>query len=332
MLIAVGMIVSWVVCYGVLLVAFAWSVGEASQEPSDAVYVLAAAVALFGPGMCVWYLDRWRYARFARKSPYRTARLRGVVLHPKSKDRYPHRIVERQFRQRAMSARAVRRLLRELAPGHVIFANGPTLVQYPRPAPNDVVFEPIDIEEDHEQMMWLARLNLEEQGDHGWLEATTAEPQGRFSVRDALRGFWPVVNGVAWIVWVVFAVSRGYSLAVLLCIAVPILLATLAPLFIEERWWLVPGALVRREARLWRGRPTLQIFTNDDASLFLDIRSDVGLVFREGRAHRFPCEGFAAWVIVAGWVSRARRPTERQIRMLLVGPHAAISGRRIEPP
>jgi hypothetical protein len=259
--------------------------------------------------------SRWRLNRAARRRPFREARLKLLLSDPGASQRFPHRVVEHSLLRRMTSRRLMSRLLGQFDPGVVVFLNGPTLKGGPQPQSNDVPFEPIDLEEDLDRLYWLFWLNVGEQVESHQFDAQAEnreDERGSESFWQVAKAFVRAYGGLiplVLLIGVVIVRPSATMIIVLILSMLPLITAWLTLLFVERKWWLVPGGLIRREALLWRNEPRVTLHAPQHTPLIVDMRSGTGFLLDEGRTRRFPCQGLIAWVVIAGWISHARTPS-----------------------
>jgi hypothetical protein len=212
-------------------------------------------------------------------------------------------------------------LVRTFLPGTLIVSNMGTPHGAPAPASNEIPFEPMDLAEDGDALRRLITANLERQG-------VEEEPEQGPSVNPGVN---PPEYGACLVVHVMlicglvrvasgsFARGLNFAAILLVFIAAILLWRAAAPLLRETKWWLVPGGLVLREFRLWRRSVDVRLFTPETTPLFMDARSGIGVLLDGDRPVIVPCRGRMAWVIAAGWISRARTPSLSEVRAFAGG-------------
>lgn len=243
--------------------------------------------------------------------------------------RFPHRAAGATFRARPVNVKNVASFLHKTPPKYVIAGN---LLQTPRPAVTATPFEPTDIAQDSEHMAWLMVMNLEQQGYKSEMQGESNLRRSP-TVREQFRGLRAALRrwgGLGWYVLLAYLAYRwwagGQPYHVFFAVGVLfIAVSRLQPLFSERRWWIVPGGLVCREFHFWRRGLRLGVFTPEDTPLLVDARSGRGYLLDDGRVRSFPCPQWISWVVVAAWISQARRRTLDELRSF-AGMQGAGSG------
>jgi hypothetical protein len=201
-----------------------------------------------------------------------------------------------------------------------VFANLP---EVPRPAPNAVSFEPVDIVHDADQLSWLMRMNLEQQGLTIPPSEPPADEDPRPTVRKALSAFRVFLRRWESLIWwpllLIWFWKAGWTMKIItLAFVIPgVFVHWILPLFRERRWWLVPGGLICCEFRFWRKDLTVKIFIPAETPLLLEAKTGQGFLLDHGRVLKFRCTPTTSWVIASGWISTARTPSLDEVRAFL---------------
>jgi len=269
---AVGTLVAFVVSAAALPV-FLWLISGPNAAWPQWLVALPLLLAVAGAAAWVFLFARRPYRMADRHRPFRAERLGLVMGAPAAVSRFPHRLIEHALRRRPVSARGLLPLLRRIPPGQVVFANLPNA---PKPTRNAVSFEPTGITHDVEQLNWLLRMNLEQQGLPAPPPETPIDENPRPTVRESLTALgaflqhWQVL--LWWAVAAVYFWKAGWSIKVVLLLAATYSVFTrwILPLLRERRWWLVPGGLVLREFYFWRKDVKVKLYRPADTPLFMD--------------------------------------------------------------
>lgn len=321
---AVGLLASWVFAYAVLCLPLLALFGSSVDDPLW-IFIALAVIACLGPAAWIILFNKERHWRIMRTPRWRSDRLAHIADDEAARERLPHRCFEHCLRSCWRAESKATALLRRLQPRQTIVLNGPRNNDAPRPVVTEVPFEPIDLTQDMEQALWLTSQNLESQGQ----VSLAAQDEGgeRLDLRAAVRAASPFLRmGLfgLWAGYIFYDLIRSGSTKSLMIIAflfVVALVFVLSGAVAGRRWWLVPGGLLCREHRSWRRTSRVSLFTPQDTPLVIDLERNFGAVVDGQRVRRFGFMEEAGWVIIAGWISRARRPTEQEL-LEFVGPDA----------
>lgn len=327
-ILAVGILISWVVTYVMVLLLLVASFGSFDRDPSTETYGFAALIGLVGAIGFVWGLSYFRHRWMILRMALRRDRLVRLTAQVNVWQRFPHRMVEMVHFLRTGSSRRMKRSLRKLAPGDAILLNWPRGKDIPRPTANEIPFEPIDVGEDHERLWWLILLNIQEKGEGRIQSLVSEEEEANDDGDDISSHMWEMPKNVSWGLvilaffgyWVYeMIINRLSSLFAALGILIGIFLSGwLLPLLAERKWWLVPGGMICRESRLWRKGNRAELITPAQSPLILDMRSGMGYALSGRDVRSFACPRWTAWAVAAGWMSRARTPTMEEVRAFLL--------------
>jgi hypothetical protein len=324
LVLVVGILVSYLVGLGLLMILAPFV--EARTNISHGEMLGASALLAFLPtAVWIWLLSPVAHAPGKSGGRHRGKRLASLLAHGEAAARFPHRLFEQRFLKLKGSLWAMRSAFLEVPNGWALLLNPPTGL---RPGVNGVSFEPIDIMQDSEQMTWLIFMNLRQQGCECEIQGG---PDGRHTptIREQLRAARAVLRRWGWLAWYALVAywayqslkTGGWSHLTSAAILLFLLALRTSPwwlsLFAERRWWVVPGGLVCRSFRFWRRGLELEVFTPEDTPLLVDARSGRGYVVKEGRVRWFPCQQWVAWLVVAAWISQARRPTPDELRSFI---------------
>jgi hypothetical protein len=285
-----------------------------------------AECALVGAsvGIVAWVLlFHWfRHWNAMRSTRLRTVRLQRLVLHPEVVARLPHRCVEHHLRTLFPTRRRLGRLMESLSPTHAFVIEPRGGVRYAMPVPCEEPFEPINLAKDVEQAAWIAERQTELLGLNA-NSAARVRSTRRERVLAALAGWW----------FRLLTVHRAYTLLAALAalalmmvslrnhwltniFALAVTLPSALALLADDNWWLVPGGLVTRAVRVWRRAPRVQRYTRGQTPLLLDCRGGDAFLLGQGKVRRCHVAGMW-WVVLAGWISTARRPSDDEIESFL---------------
>jgi len=233
-------------------------------------------------------------------------------------------MVEKALHMRTASPRRMKRLLSKLAPGDAVMLNWPRGKDVLRPAANEIPFEPIDLDNDHDGQLSLMLLNVQEQGE-GQVQELLEDGDEEDHTAPHI---WEVVKSVFWVLWMIGGL--GYLIRELitaggLTSVIPLVLILggflalwVMPLIAERKWWLVPGGVICRESRLWRRGHRAELITPAQSPLIIDMRSEMVYLLHGRSIRSYACLDGTAWAVAAGWMSRARTPTMAEVRAFLM--------------
>lgn len=329
LLLAVGIIISWVFLLVLLFVFIQAAVGWDVDLPGW-LPVSVCIAALSGPVALLFLQDKIRHRRLMRRPRYREERLRHLAENPLTRTRFPHRLVERALRTWGRPIRNCNETLQEIESSNLIVVNAATRSANIRPVPTDIAFEPIDLSRDFERCAWFTVQNLEAQGCN--IEDEVEKDREK---RSKLQSIWLVVHPWTTYAIYMFVVSFGVYATLIsrdqwqwqiyiaaLAIAC-VLLPRILPSVWGAQWWLVPGGLVLRRQRSWRRSDIIEFFASNKSALMLEARRGYGLVSTGSRVRRFRFDRRTGWAILSGWISVAPRPTNDEI-LTFFGPHSDL--------
>jgi len=291
----------------------------------DRSVLFVIVMLLFGfMGAVLWlYVLVVRPRRqMTRLHAVRLRRLSRIASDPRGAERFPHRMIELKMLRRLISRRLARKCV--MPPGTVVVANGARLDQWPRPVPNDVAFEPIEVPTDENQLKDLIDLNVEQQisgAQVNWpgggnSNGASAWEETKQKLRRA-AAYWGLM---AWPLIAVLNIWRtGFSVqgAYWMAIGTIFVLSIVAAVLYERKWFLIPGAMVHRVSPFYRWHSKTAVYRSEECGLLIDARTGQGFVVCDGEAHLFYCADFAYWPVVAGWISTARRPSRGELDELI---------------
>gem|GEM_PF-5368973 len=157
LILAVGIIFSWVVAY-VLVLALLTIIVRPTGDPPMWIYLSAVLGGLVGlVGWVLFYEPRPRRLAYQKRAN-RDGRLAKVVERKDSILRVPHRHIECVLRKKRVRPKDVFRVLSQLQPRELIVVqemNGPRVV----PRPCNHLFEPIEIGHDIESSSMFKELS-----------------------------------------------------------------------------------------------------------------------------------------------------------------------------
>ncbi len=314
----IGIVVSFVLA---LLAAFAFAALVRVGFPSD-WWVVGIAFIVFpvvGAVLWTWAFARFRQRRFLQETVIRSQRLTSLESHHDAPARLPHRCIERILRRQYWFPRRLTEALRHAGSGRLVVVEDPSGQRYPYPVPLDIDFEPVDVTEDSEQVWHMVWMNLDAQGGEEEQDADMQEDQ---TTDDGPVRRWKAITwSICKWAFVLFGGSvwlfglysvRGSVLPGLLLI--PLAVFPLTTLLSNDRWWVVPGGLAYCQDRAWEKGMRVKLFTPDSTPLLMDLRSGTGYLLDGRRLRVFDCAELTRWLVIAGWISRARHPNLDEVR------------------
>ncbi|MCO6435541.1 MAG: hypothetical protein J5J06_00460 [Phycisphaerae bacterium] len=318
---ACGTIVCWTIA--VIVIIFLTNAIWPDLEPSSYFLVCMCILALIGPVAWFWTVLRARQALARRRSQLRLRRLHTLL--ESGSPRFLHRRIELRLRGDEPRNRKRERILRNMPHGTVVVIYDRRSRPDVRPQPTSFFFEPTSLLLQNEDAMRLAELMRERQAPDN-ANASTA-----FRASDAFRRWMASRNDLTvrllaaialWsfcLVWFARAAGGLGVLAAGTLIGVLLLIP-----FSRIRYaFAVPGGVAVRDRRLWSQKSRLHIFTADSSQLYVDLRTGTVVPARDGSTMPFRCDPRCAWVLLAAWISRARRPGIEELRVFF-GPDAEL--------
>jgi hypothetical protein len=310
-ILAVGIVLSFTVF---LLIGFAIWVpsAEAAGLPTGFALAVALAGAFCGPVLWIMGYHRFRWSLARAKTPFRDARLKRVVEQPNASARAPHRTIEFLLRSGSPRRQTAERVLTGLPPNIVVVALPRDGRYMPPPWRTQHSFEPIELDTNDAQGEWLLQQAWPQEG-------TEQEPESearRIADRRRRRSASLLVY-LGWLALVGYLVY-GFLASDLHALAIPTLvlglsiLALLCRLVRERRWWAVPGGVVLREVAIGKA-PKICRFDAGESPLVIHQAAKFAYVVRQGRLTKIPCQDHGQWVLLAAWISQARRPNVAEI-------------------
>lgn len=310
---AVGIVLSWIVAYLAVCIPALFVFGLENDAPGW-LYGVFVSFAFVGPILWGTLFPRVRHRRWLRRSPERVLRLERIARANDTFSRVPHRHLECLLLQPHWTHKQVAKILTNCGPGHLFVAEDKAEPRYERPIAQVFEFEPIDIMRDEKDMVQIVAMHTgEDPADKKRvLEIQKGDKRRTRRIGDAIVRFCfylLVVNGLV-------SFIRAPSMTWITVFFAIVVTGLLWRLWGGRRWWIVPGGLVYREDFFWRRKLRVQLLTLKDASLFVDFRSQTGTIVDRTRTLRFHADAYALWVVMAGWISQARIPTEEEVASL----------------
>lgn len=287
---------------------------------------VAGAITLVAVAcITLWFLLQLRPEAYEprRRRALREARLRELVPRAQALGRLPHRALEHSLREFPTHNDFARHLRRHPLGSAIVVFDRTSRFKV-KPTATEAFYEPVRIDAFTPQVRSLAN-----------------DLMGR--ERDATTGFEPLPRRVTWrglgsvfrSIFVVFGcivavqVMFGDFLSgpwlVGISAFVGVFLAGSARLLMPHRreHFVIPGGMVVREYHVWSRRQVIRPVFADAGRLVVDLRKQRTWVDDGERLHLFPCDPRCAWVLLAAWISRARRPSVEELRTFF-GPDAEL--------
>ncbi len=279
-----------------------------------------AIVAWAAIPTCVATLWHWCVARLRRtervqRNPVRSKRLKRIVEDERGRTRLPHRYVEWVIRSSTNPDAALVDMLPAIGPGHVVVCGAQANPELPRPAPADLRFEPIEMAQHSDELCALLLQSTQRDLDEP-PEKLVEAPSEPF-VRRAGRVLLQVVLPLIALVMCARRVSHGEYKYMIICVFVIIPAVAYLTRWHWD-WWIVPGGVMSRGYRRWHNRCAYRLLDARDSSLVVFHGSHCFVVAVEHVTRiEMKRHGWwalvATWGLLAGWLSRAPRPTKEQI-------------------
>lgn len=326
-----------IICCPVIALVTLW-LPHTSVAPNQygAILTIAASAAVLCTSPLVMRMQRvlWRkyVARFRARS--RLERLNRITAHPNSRDRLPHRHIEKLLLDSLVAPGTT-------DPSKYLFTSVPTvppgtcvLLRTTKPSwrhwlrrfdtatqpswPNpprrsDIPFEPVGVA-DKDALTSLVELQydrLDQADSNGVLPEARTMIQSHASPPSTLA-----LVGIAALIVVAASFIGGTTGPVLLTVFLLEVVIIVMILCRRGRWWIVPGGLVCRRGPLG-SQKTVELLTHENASLIVPNRSGSVTVLKDSDILKFSASSLASWCILAGWISTARTPTLKEVRTLL---------------
>ncbi len=265
-------------------------------------------------------------SRYLNMPRNRLDRLAKISKHPNGSTRLPHRQAESEMRRIRPTKARLKKALARIPPRHVLYLNYPLRPSSQLPTSNDVPFEPIDIAADDEQLNWLVTMNLE--SGPQLPEFDQPKKKGRWP--DGIKALLAVIFRLLYILMMIGAIlGGGYDLFfgkwssesfAFLFYAAIFSGGFIIPLFVEKKWFLVPGGVVMRESRLWTRNDQINVYTPNTHGILFDAESRTVALLDGTRLYRFQSDEDVTWPTLAAWLSTARTPTDQEIHTFLGQP------------
>lgn len=261
---------------------------------------------------------KFRTRRLNAKVPFRIRRLEQIAWDFERHQRLSHRIVEMTLRSSALTMRMFGRAMQPLSRGETVCLNLPAALRDERPRSKGLIFEPISIADDDEQIEWLLTAHYEENADQPPTDekSPNREDEGT-GWRDILKGigaFGGTILYLAWLAYICYRAIFVHTDFIFYLILLTVPLGWILPYFYEDKWWIVPGGLVRRETRFWRKRDRVMCYWAGLHALVVDMRTGTGAVKGGDGVHAFKCEEVKGLAVLCGWVSSGRRPSHGELQ------------------
>jgi len=263
------------------------------------------------------------------------ARLRHRRLSLLKRNNRLHRCHPRLEFQAALLTpfRTSGRIWRAVSPlpaGSTMAVGFPLEYQFARPVPNEIGFEPIEMDEPNDQMRALLEMNLAA-GGIAYAEKIEPPKVSKLARNSQSRRRKPTPSDLLWLLaaigfslWIwqargtfpffyFFMMTSGFALSHARSLVDP------------RRWWLVPGGIVYREARSWRKKMKVGMVTPENSPLFVHYEEGYALVRVNTMTLRIGCPDWTGWCVMAAWMSTAARPTKEEV-LAFFGPDAEWEG------
>ena len=320
-----GISAAFVASYLLALLILCLMFKDPKRDAAGWVYGIAALIG--GAGSAGWVV--WRHHRNYEKAfgstPLRTKRLSRIASDPRTPTRLPHRIVEHAYRSRFRTAKKVARAFHRVPSMQMIVVWEPADGVCPLPIPTLMSFEPIEVldplESEDGYVFFDGELN--ESDEHDGI----SEPAGFFRPLGGLLCFQAKRFGVLALLLVGIgsgvyglydSVRAGKMIGPSIIIAA-LIMAFIAPLFFDNRWFFAPAALIVLEARFWTRTPRVRVFTPDSTPMMIAPQGNEVAVIDGRRVRGITCSDRAVWAIMACWISLSEPPTQASAHLLLTG-------------
>ncbi|HPF39348.1 MAG TPA: hypothetical protein P5081_01290 [Phycisphaerae bacterium] len=291
--------------------------------------------------------------RIRRRRGRRYERLCRVVEHPQAAARAPHRVLEHAMYASFRPHKVIRRFAKRLPPGFAIIARPPKAPAAPSVGPCDMSFEPIDIDRDAEQLMWLlhrsdpesrakmddgtfdpVQAELDSVDANAQGDATDVAPQG-FSWRRIVRHIITIPVGLIMLAlvlvvtlapivlpgWLIYRAVRNPSPGNLLWAALFCALlagGALFDVFRRRRFFLIPGGVAVQSINLIGRTKRVERLTTENASLLIVAQPEQAMLVVDGRrVIPFRTDWHLQAALLAAWQCPAPPPSQAQLTLLL---------------
>jgi hypothetical protein len=319
-LLGVGLMFAWIVVFPLSSFIF---MTVLAQQLKLLALLGGGCIAIAASVYIYQALSNKAESRFRNMPRNRLDRLAKISKHSNGRVRLPHRLAECEIRRVRPTKARLKDALARIPPRHVVYLNYPLRPSSQLPTSNDVPFEPIDIAADDEQLKWLVTMNLE--SGPQLPEFDQPKTIGRWP--DRIKALLSVILRHLYIlIMFVTILGGGYDLffgkwssesfAFLFCAAI-FAGGFVFPVFVEKKWFLVPGGVVMRESRLWTRNDQIKVFTTNTHGVLLDAESRTVALLDGTRLYRFQSDEDVTWPTLAAWLSTARTPTDQEIRNFL---------------
>gem|GEM_PF-3881094 len=336
----------------IVLLALSVPVIELRANASTAVKLTILALCIIAsllPLPAYYFFVLWvGRRRMRRRQPIRSRRLAAIAQHPDAWPRLPHRMVEWELLGSREPMGRIKKLIRRIPAGDAIAIRHPRDPAISRPSPTDHPFEPIDIENDDEQLAWLDALGDERQRkliETGDVDPATArmfvdyydthhsdsdsQDHPRASEKVSL-GEWfrfgkTLLFRAAITIFLIVQLFRlvrtlllnptPSSLILFGILVLFFFAAGIKALFRRQSVFLIPGGIALRVTR----------YAGYRASIYRLTPANTALVMYAGKVfcgtedeQRFVFDlPHGEYTLLTAWLSRARTPDQRQLDMML---------------
>ena len=293
------------------------------HESPHLVIQIVFVVLGFGGGIAAWLAGLRAYCRWRhnRDRPERLRRLEALMKHPDAPLRLPHRAVEYIIRQRAGGLSCFGDALGNNWPGHVFVLNHWERDKWRSLVPRAVSFEPFSLADDRERLTAFQDGNQLPPTDSwhrtgstlGTLRGWVATRMLARRITLALLGSFVLAAFVIGLVWAVTERDWRPALwAIVMIVALGLFFGR--PVLLRRLFWLAPGMILQENRWLLLGGSSVDLRAPDYDALLIDDRNGTGYFAQGSESVRFAFPPGLGKVVVAGWLSVARRPSPDELQ------------------
>lgn len=320
-LLSAGSLVVWAIGYVVAIGSLYFLLFDSDSSPPMWVFYYAIICGLVAVGLWAWWIHRRMRRRVCKTKRHRTNRLDNIVTGHGFRLRYPHRVLEHESWKPNSTSGQHKKLLLTLPNGSLVVANGLRLSQYPRPKQIEVPFEPIHVQENSYELLYLVEIALDGQAETPHYDSDKVSRSPVLWLRYWSKPIWAWFSILGYVFLCPVLLQRAFQLPGLIAgsiVSVLILWRVLGiGSFRGRDWWIVPGGIVCRMQSPARRNVRFRLFTPNDTPLSLDFRTGVATLVDSGRVIRFHFNFWTGWLMIASWFSTVRTPSLGEIELLL---------------
>ncbi len=307
--------------------------------------VLIASAAVLPLLACSRLVKQNARRRSRRMHPLRSARLERIAAHKEAWERLPHRMIEWRLLGDRSPEATLKKLVKQVPIPELIVIARPRDEKLPPPIVTRHGFEPIDIENDYDQMEWLVALGNKrsielierDEFDPQSYDRNVIEPNDTTDAAPVSFGT-RIIGGVLSISGFVIAIGLplagiGYVLFMLIdavrnptpsnlifpgIIAIGIVYGAIQAFIRRQNVFLIPGGLAIRVTR-YTGRHAEVIRLTPERTTLVMYAGTVHLITQDGMTFTLECM-FEISAVLTAWFNQAPTPTQQQLELLL-DPH-----------